>query len=1089
MRFGVLGPLTVWTDQGRPVEVRDTKVRALLVSLLLARGATVSADRLVQDLWGDRPPAAPLPVLQARVSQLRGVLDRAEPGARALLRRRAPGYALAAEHLDAERLDTARFDALLGRAARAADPRSDLTRALELWRGPALAEFAGTDHVRAAVAAWEEQRVTALEDLAEARLAAGEHSALATELAAATERHPYRERLHAAHIRALYGAGRQAEALAAYARLRVRLADDMGVDPGPDLVALHRAVLAQDSALDPVPRPTRPTGNLPAPTGALVGREEDLSRLGTLVREHRLVTLTGPGGVGKTRLALAAGHAWERGAGAVTVGGRAAPTPDGRSPETRGASEAGRSAMGEPGAVWFVELAPLAADGDPVAVLAAVLGVRDDQRVGDQISGDQEGGDRRGGGDPLDQAADLLRGRAALLILDNCEHLVARVAAAVAHLMRAAPDLTVLATGRAPLDLADEHLYAVPPLSPPPPGAADPDALADSAAVRLFVARAEAAVSSFTLDERTAPAVATVCRRLDGIPLALELAATRLRHMSAVELAARLDDRFTLLDVGRRDAPARQRTLRAMIDWSWELLGAAERTVLTRLAVHRDGCDLATAEAVCADPADPAVPVPATVVLGLIGALVDRSLVTATAHPTGTRDHLLESVAAYALERLAETGRAHAVRDRHARHFADLAVRADDLLRGADQPHWLDRLDCEAANLRAALDFAAAEGRTDLALRLATAQSWHHYLRGRTARARADLDTALSLPGGSTSLRAIARVWWAALAVPGSEDDRLGRAELPHDLASVADPATRARLAWLTEHTRWALGDLRSATERVERAHAAAVAAGDDWTRAQTQVTLGQAAFLRGDLAGALRLAGEGQRVLRDLGDRWALLWASDTLAQAVEALGDLESAAEHHREGLRIAEELGLWRGVALKLSGLGRIAMLTGDLDRADVLLTRARRLAAEQSDAVGEQFADAGIALVARRRGDLDRAERSMRRWIDWNRRTSGRVGLAFILTQLGYAAEQRGDAAQALDLHTEAEAEARASGDPRAVALALEGLAGAHALAGNRDQAQDLLKRAAALRDEVGAPLIAAERFDIDRAVARLAQNSD
>ncbi|NYJ32378.1 BTAD domain-containing putative transcriptional regulator [Nocardiopsis aegyptia] len=1053
MRFGVLGPLAVWTDRGRAVEVRDTKVRALLVSLLLARGATVSADRLVHDLWGDRPPAKPLPVLQARVSQLRGVLDRAEPGARALLRRRAPGYALATEDVDA-----IRFDTLLERAAHATDPRQDLARALELWRGPALAEFADTDHVRAAVAGWEERRATALEDLAEARLAAGEHSALATELAAETGHHPYRERLHAAHIRALYGSGRQVEALAAYARLRVRLADDMGVDPGPDLVALHRAVLSQDPALDPVPRPTRPTGNLPAPTGALVGRERDLNLLTALVREHRLVTLTGPGGVGKTRMALAAGHAWDRG----------------------------------PGAVWFVELAPLTADGDPATALATVLGVRDDQR----------------GGDPLDQAADLLRGRAALLVLDNCEHLVEPVADAVAHLLRAAPDLTVLATSRAPLDLADEHLYALPPLSPPPPGADDPATLAGSGAVRLFVARAQAAVSSFTLDAETAPAVATVCRRLDGIPLALELAATRLRHMSAAELADRLDDRFTLLDAGRRDAPARQRTLRAMIDWSWELLGATERTVLTRLAVHRDGCDLPTAEAVCADPRpvpaavpdldgaglavpDPAAPttapapaVPATAVLGVIGALVDRSLVTATAHPTGTRYHLLESVAAYAIERLEESGRAHQARDRHAHHFADLAVRADDLLRGADQAHWLDRLDCEAANLRAALDFAATGARTDLALRIATAQCWHHYLRGRTARARADLDTALALPAGHPTLRAAARVWRAALAVPASEDDRRRSADLPRALDAIADPVTRARLAWLAEHTRWALGDLRLATERVERAHAAAVAAGDDWTRAQVQVTLGQAAFLRGDLAGALRLAGEGEQTLRGLGDRWGLLRASDTLAQAVEALGDLEGAAEHHREGLRIAEELGLWSSAALTLSGLGRIAMLTGDLDLADVLLTRAQRLAAEQSDAVGEQFADAGIALVARRRGDLDRAERSLRRWLDWNRRTSGRVGLAFILTQLGYAAEQRGDADRALSLHTEAETEARASGDPRAVALALEGLAGAHALAGDRDRAQDLLKRAAALRDEVGAPLIAAERFDVDRAVARL-----
>ncbi|WP_160051555.1 BTAD domain-containing putative transcriptional regulator [Nocardiopsis sp. FR26] len=1026
MRFGVLGPLAVWTGGGAPVRVRDTKVRALLASLLLARGRVVPADRLVEDLWGQEPPARPAAVLQARVSQLRGDLDRAEPGARALVRHRAPGYLLAAEDVDA-----VRFEDLLRRAGAAADPRGRadlLARALDLWRGPVLAEFADTEPARSAAARWEELRVTAVEDRAEARLALGEHAALAADLAEEAERHPYRERLHAARIRALYGAGRQREALAAYERLRSRLAEEMGVDPGPALADLHRRLLAQDPSLDPVPVPAAaPVGHrgLPAPVGALVGREDHLRALRSLAGTRRLVTLTGPGGVGKTRLAL----------------------------------EAARDLAAD--TALLVELAGLAPGGDPGPLLAAAVGARD------------EGPDRG----PLARVADLLRGRGALLVLDNCEHAVAPVAAAVAELVREVPDLRVLATSQVPLDVTGEHLYAVPPLDVPGPEDADPALLAGIGAVRLFTERARAASSAFVLDAATAGPVATICRRLDGIPLALELAATRLRHMGAADLAARLDDRFALLGVGRRDAPARQRTLRAMIDWSWEPLSAAERAVLCRLAVHAGGCDLATAEAVCSDPGS----VPAEEVLGVIAALVDRSLVVAADHPDGTRYHLLESVAAYAVERLEESGRARAARARHAAHFADLAERADARLRGPGQGRWLRRLDAEAANLRAALDAAVHEGDARLALRLALATTWYRYLRGHAGQARDALGRALSVPGGPAGDAARARVWRAALAAPGSDG---GEAGPDADLERVTDPAVRARLAWFTEFARCGLGDPLRAVERVERAREAALRAGDAWGAALALVSLAQAAFTRGDLAGARERAHEAERALRDIGDRWALLHASDILAQVAEARGDLAETARRHEEGLRIAEELRLWRTVSLKLSGLGRVALLRGDLDRADALHERALRVAEEQADAVGEQFADAGIALAARRRGDLERAERTLCRRLEWNRCADGRIGTAFILSQLGFVAEQRGQADRALELHGRARREAERGGDPRAVALALEGMAGAHALAGERDRARELLERAGGLREEAGAPLVGAERWDLERITARL-----
>lgn len=464
------------TDHGDPVPIPDTKVRALLVRLLLARGRPVPVDQLVDHLWGDTPPSRPTAVLQARISQLRGALDAAEPGARALVRHRAPGYLLVADHLDA-----AHFEALLSRAARATEPRTRaelFTRALDLWRGPVLAEF--TDSASGAEQAWTGEptrwtqlRLTALEDLAETRLDLGEHSALAAELAEPVARNPYRERLHAAYFRALHGAGRHAEALAAYARLRIRLAEELGADPGQQLLDLHRAMLARDPALDPVPDPVPPPGRLPEPVDTLVGRDRALRDLAAMLAAHRLVTLTGPGGVGKTRLALAAGAALTH------------------------RTEAGDGA-------WLVELGGLAPDSDPVPRLAVTLGVRDG----------------RAGEEAEEQAriVAMLKGRRALLVLDNHEHVVAPTAALVARLLGALPHLRVLATGRVPLDIAGEHLYAVPPLDLPEPGTTDPDELAASGAVQLFTARARAARATFVLDTATAPAVATVCRRLDGIP-------------------------------------------------------------------------------------------------------------------------------------------------------------------------------------------------------------------------------------------------------------------------------------------------------------------------------------------------------------------------------------------------------------------------------------------------------------------------------------------------------------------------------------------------------------------------------------------
>ncbi|NUT52173.1 MAG: AfsR/SARP family transcriptional regulator, partial [Saccharothrix sp.] len=646
MRFGVLGALAVWTAGGEVVRVPEVKVRLLLADLLAHEGRPVSADRLAFDLWGDEPPGNPVNTLQTKVSQLRRALEAAEPGGRELVAHGPAGYSV---RVDESTLDVLRFRALVA-AGRVGE-------AVGLWRGEPLAEFADVPFVTPVVARWTEERLAALE------ASAGSDE---VDLAAEVARHPLRERLRGAHMRALYRAGRQVEALESYAGLRRLLAEEQGLTPGPELVALHRAILDHDPALGPVAA----RGNLPVPVTALVGRERAVADLCALPRDRRLVTLTGPGGVGKTSLAV----------------------------------EVGRRLSAADG-VWLVELAGVGRAEQVVGAVADVLGVREDAS-----------------GTALVEA---VRDRELLLVLDNCERLVDPVAALVSRLLRAAPRLRVLATSQEPLGLAFEAVWAVPPLD-----------LGSS--VELFAARAAAAAPGFTLTGATRPVVEAICRRLDGLPLAVELAATRVRGLGVTTLLDRLHDRFRVLATGHRDAPARQRTLRAMIDWSWDLLGEAERTVLRRLSVHVDGCAVDAAEAVCAGGG-----VAADEVLDVLTSLVDRSLVVAP-EPTGEpRFRLLESVAYYGRERLREAGEFDRARARHAAFYLALAERADPELRTADQLRWLRRLDADSANVRAAHDVL---GPAD-ADRLTRASTWYWFLRGRLREGRrlmtaADPETA-----------------------------------------------------------------------------------------------------------------------------------------------------------------------------------------------------------------------------------------------------------------------------------------------------------------------------------------------------------
>ncbi|WP_198427421.1 AfsR/SARP family transcriptional regulator [Streptomyces buecherae] len=1236
MRFGVLGPLAVWTADGAPVPVPGAKVRVLLARLLVDPGRPVAVERLVDALWDDDAlPAHPINALQGKVSQLRRVLAAAEPGGRDLLTAGPAGYALRASApadvpaaADGAAVDAAHFAALLRRARDTADPRARvrvLTRALELWRGEAFADFADRPFARAAVTRLDEDRLTAWEERAEARLALGEHTALTGELSALVERYPLRERLRAAHLRALYLAGRPAEALAEYAALRRRLADELGLSPSPELAALQQAMLRQDPSLDAppappgarvaggaasgvvphrVPGPTAPAsprpgpgpgtrpgpgpgpgtrpgpGNLPAPVSPLIGRANAVSAVAELLGPHRLVTLTGPGGVGKTRLALAAAARLRGRAFAPYADGPYADDPTVEGP-TAGDPSADNATTGGgfPEGVWLVELATLdteaqagpdagaganpdAYDAGTYAVVERVLkvlAIRDDipHSPGPQPGlgpGPGPGPDsasapdpasapapgrtdpsRACGADRLDRLVGAVRAMRMLLVLDNCEHLVEPVGRVVAALLRAAPGLCVLATSQEPLGVAGERVWPVPPLGLPAPASdADPSALEEFGSVQLFVARA-ASAPGFALSAANAPAVAALCRRLDGLPLALELAAARVRTLGVHGLAARLDERLTLLSGGHRDAPARHRTLRTMIDWSWGLLTDPERAVLRQLAVFAGGCTPEAAEAVCGQAAVAGQDGSGRV-LDVLARLVERSLVVLDDGPTGPRYRLLESVSAYGAERLRAAGEADAVRERHGRYYADLAERVAPRLRGPEQRHWLERLDDEGANLRRALDHAVRhDAGGDRALRLVNALAWYWVVRGRLAEAGRALAAALATgphpPAAITPPRALATAWHTAIALTTgtvehpSAIDHPGRTEHPGHVAeppgptaidapenteilgispttepgegcgseariravlraydALDDPHGRATALWLLGTAQLGAGDVATGEELVDQALAGFRALGDTWGTAAALSVRARHAMARGDLD-AVRHDGElSARLFRGLGDRWGQAQTVFPLATLAEITGDYPRATRLHRAGLEIAEELGLGAEVSRRHTGLGRIALLTGDTARARAHHTRALHLARAQNFRSGQVSAEIGLALGARAEGDHDTAERHLDALLDWFRETGYGPGGSLVLAELGFVAELRGDAATALARHLDGYAVAGGLGDPRALALALEGLAGARALAGAADDAAALLGAAAAARDSVASPLPPAERTDVDRVTA-------
>jgi predicted ATPase/DNA-binding SARP family transcriptional activator len=993
VRVGLLGELEVLDDDGRDVVVTGAKLRALLAVLALHAGRVVPTDQLVEALWGEHPPGAVRNGLQGLASRLRRTLGSADAVAM-----RSGGYAL---ELPADAVDVHRYEALVaaGRAAAAdGDPGRAvalLAEADSLWRGEPLADFAYEDFAAAAVTRLSELRLAAVEERLDLELRCGRHHGAVVQLEALVAAHPLRERLRWLLMLALYRGGRQADALAAFQEGRRILADDLGLEPGHELRALEAAILAQDRSLDAPPAgpgpsaapAARPGRRPPIPEALtpLIGRDAERRALVALVADHRFVTLVGPGGVGKTRLAL----------------------------------EVARAAAGELGVEGcVVELAPVGDPGGVRAAVAAALELPDPRRL-----------------------AELIGDRELLVVLDNCEHVIDTAAEVAEELLRQCPGLRVLATSREGLRVGGETIWPVPPLA------------ADDA-VRLFVTRARAAGAPLEPTPEQATVIAGVCARLDGLPLAIELAAARARAFPIARIAARLDDRFRLLTGGSRTALPRQQTLRAVVDWSYDLLFDDERRVFERLSVFPGGCDLATAEAVCADG-----DIAEADVADHVHALVDKSLVLAVPAGDGLRFTQLQTLAEYGRERLTERGDAARVRDAMARHFARLCAESAAAFTGDRQRAWLTAMDEEHDNLRAALDWAVAGDDAETALTIAGGASWPHWLAGRVIDGKRWLDDAFAC-GGPADERTVA----LALTGRGLLDFLAGAPEhTDEDLEAALEVFGRHGdvESMALAHSFYAeqaavRGDLAEARRRrLVVLDFYGRSPEEPFAIAARSYSRAKLAILDGDLA-------EAERHYRAAADGFSRLdrpvmrsMTLDVVADFDERAGDHAAAASALEEAIATNESCGLRGFTGSLLARLGWVRLHVGDVAGAGEAYGRALDGARRIGNAPVVFLALTGMAVLHRRHG-RDEAARA--------------------------AAEE------ALEVHR--------AGDPRrfrnridprnegraAAAACCTVLAAVAAEGDEPARAATLLGRAARLRADAGAEVPPFQRADLDRARA-------
>ncbi|WP_410562799.1 BTAD domain-containing putative transcriptional regulator [Amycolatopsis sp. cmx-4-61] len=983
MQIGILGPFEVRTDDGALADVPGARLRGLLVALALEPGQVVPKGTLVDWIWGEQPPAEAPNALQRLVSRLRKALPEGSVDGR------PTGYRLV---VAPDNVDAVRFERLVGQARKEEDPRR-LREALALWRGSAMQDVELPESAAFAAAATrlEGLRLAALEDRFDAEARLGHGAELVTELTDLVAAHPMRERLVAALMRALVATGRDTEALLVYERTRETLADTLGVDPSPELSEVHVALLRGELGRREETRKT----NLRAELTSFVGKDADVAAVRELVGGHRLTTLIGPGGSGKTRQA----------------------------------TETARTLLGDfPDGVWLVELAGIGTGDDVAQATLGALKLRD-ALVGEAPDAE-----------PVDRVVAALRERSMLLVLDNCEHVIEAAAAFAHRVLGECRRLRILATSREPLGITGEALWQVAPLVLPAEDA-DPAEIEAAPAVRLLRDRAGAVRTDLTVDART---LARVCRALDGMPLAIELAAARLRTMSLDQLAHRLDDRFRLLTGGSRTALPRHRTLRAVIDWSWELLSGAERVVLRRLSVFSGGASLDAAEHVCGGDA-----------LDLLTALTEKSLVVIV----GERYRMLGTIKEYAAQRLAEAGETDVARRAHLAYFTELVETAEPHLRRAEQLTWLAALEVEHDNITAAMRGALAAGEAAEAMRLAATAGWYWWLGGHRAEGNELVMAATAVPGEvPDEIRGVVYTFVVQFVAAGQQGDEYRAEEWIRKAHEISLRVDRPRLALRFAA---ALERLLHGPDAALSAFEPLLADEDPWVRAVARLQLGKMRVQtgHGDQA-ADALLETAVAEFRALGERWGTSFALTELADRVAVRGRFAEACASYEQAIEVVTEVGAIEDVVRMRSRQAQLYWLLADEKASETALAEAQRAA----ERVAWPNALAELALakaeLARWRGDTAEARRQLDvvavTMGDDARRASVQ---AVVRDLLGYLTDDlagsRAHRAAAFDAATEA-------GHPLTIAQVLIGLAELALRGGNDEQAARLLGAGAGVR---------------------------
>jgi predicted ATPase/DNA-binding SARP family transcriptional activator len=970
---------------GATLRVRGAKQRALLALLALSRGRPVSSDQLIDQLWGDGQTTKPANALQAQIVQLRRTL-----GASAIVTSEA-GYSL---DVSAGDVDVAQFENLVAEGRRrSAEGDLDLASrvlgdALRLRRGEPLSEFAYAAFADADRAHLNELTLVATESRVEADLGLGRHNELVGELEALCREHPLRERLWELLMLALYRAGRQAEALRAYTVIRDRLVSELGIDPGSVLRELEARIIVQDPSLAAEQLPPMRTllivpvaGNLSEPLSSFLGRNAELEQLGEAFRSSRLVTLIGPGGVGKTRLAVEA---------------------------------AARLRAEYPGGAWLIELAEVTEPEGVAPTAAAALGAS---------------GHAPGDTQPPQSTAELivrhLAGRSLVIVLDNCEHVIDEAATLAQTLLRAVPGLRLVATSREPLGVPGEFLIPVTGLVP-------------SVAAELFVDRARAVLPGFQPDEAAEEVIEGIGRRLDGLPLAIELAAARLRALPLSTLAERLDDRFALLTRGARTVLPRQQTLRAVVDWSYDLLFDDERRLFRRLSVFVGGCELDAVEAVCAEDE-----MPTTDALDAISALVDKSLVTA---PTAdqTRFSQLQTLWQYGRDRLDESDEADTIRARHATYYRLLAEDANEVLRGPTAPAWRERLTSELANLKTALDWHVATGDTDAALSMASGMAWLWFINGDFSEGTRWLASALGAEGKRRPDLAASAHVWHGYCVGLSSSPTAGGAECDEAIVALRSGVDRVRLAEALLLGASVLVRAHEFGRSLEALGEAKALLGPEhgWLLGAHDMLLTWNLAAFGRLDEAESAARSSIERFDAAGEVFLVVNSLNALAGVTASRGDLDGASDTYETLLERCRASGQHPYLNAALVALAALRGRQGDDAAADDLYREAIGCSSNpwlSADAI------VGQAAVARRLGDLARAKALLDAAAARYREADSPAGHPRVLAGLAWWALGADQPDAAAIFAADAVGAAEAVGDPETQLLANSALAAARVIA--------------------------------------------